>query len=155
MGSIPQLSIVKGRNHPLYPRLLHKTFEELVDKKFGERDALIFQELSGEKQITNYYALNSTSNRIANALLEKIRSNKLTANREGDWIVCVCMKPSDDLIVALLSIWKCGGILLMHIFMSRSWILRILFLQLHIFLSTFNFLKTESITFWTNRNPFW
>jgi acyl-coenzyme A synthetase/AMP-(fatty) acid ligase len=120
MGSIPQLSVIKGKNIPLYPKLLHRTFEELVDKKFGQRDALIFHEANGEKRITNYNSLNSSSNRIANALLEKIQSNKLMPNRDGDWIICVCMKPSDDLITALLSIWKCGGMLLMHFFMRQS-----------------------------------
>ena len=108
MGSIPQLSIIKGKNFPLYPKLLHKTFEELVDKKFGQKNALIF-ESNGEKRATNYNSLNSTSNRIANALMQKIQSKNLKPNQDGDWIICVCMKPSDNLIMTLLAIWKCGG----------------------------------------------
>lgn len=110
MGSLPQFSIIKGQQVPLYPKLLHKTFEELVDKKFGEKTALIFaDENNGERRSTNYNTLNSSSNRIANALLEKIQSQYLQANNDGDWIICVCMKPSDNLITTLLSIWKCGG----------------------------------------------
>lgn len=108
MGSIPQLSIVKGTNYPLYPKLLHKSFEELVDREYGDRTALIFQD-GNEKFVTNYNTLNSTSNRIASALLEKIQSKNLTPNTDGDWIICVCMKPSDNLVTVLLSIWKCGG----------------------------------------------
>lgn len=108
MGSIPQLSIVKGSNYPLLPRLLHKTFEEHVDKKYGDKTALIFD--NGKEKIeTNYNTLNSTSNRIASALLDNIQTNNLQPNGEGDWIMCVCMKPSDNLVTVLLSIWKCGG----------------------------------------------
>lgn len=42
MGSLPQLSIVKGAQKYNRPRLLHKVFEEKVDKEFGEKTALIF-----------------------------------------------------------------------------------------------------------------
>lgn len=110
MGSIPQLSIVKGKQSQLYPRLLHKTFEERVDKAFGEKTALIYRDENGEEERrTNYNTLNSSSNRIASALLDIIKSKTLQANGDGDWIVAVCMKPSDNLVTSLLSIWKCGG----------------------------------------------
>lgn len=109
MGSLPQFSIIKGQQVPLYPKLLHKAFEELVDKKFGEKTALVFTDENGEKRLTNYNTLNSMSNRMALVLLEKIQSSNLKVNNDGDWIICVCMKPSDNLITILLSIWKCGG----------------------------------------------
>lgn len=110
MGSIPQLSIVKGKQSPLYARLLHKTFEERVDKAFGEKTALIYrEEENGDERQTNYNSLNSSANRIASALLSVIKSKNLQANGDGDWIVAVCMKPSDNLVTSLLSIWKCGG----------------------------------------------
>lgn len=110
MGSIPQLSILKGKQSPLFAqRLLHKTFEERVDKTFGEKTALIFRDENGEERITNYNTLNSLSNRVASALLDIIASKGLQANDEGDWIIAVCMKPSDHLVASLLSCWKCGG----------------------------------------------
>lgn len=109
MGSIPQLSILKGRQSPLYPRLLHKTFEERVDKSFGEKTALIYRDENEEERITNYNTLNSSSNRIASALLDIIKSKNLQANGDEDWIIAVCMKPSDHLVTSLLAIWKCGG----------------------------------------------
>lgn len=108
MGSIPQLSIIKGSNHSFKANLLHKYLEEQIDKKFGDRTALIYDD--GSKEIkTNYNTLNSTANRYAAAMLEKIHTKNLTPNKDGDYIVCVCMKPSDNLINVLLSIWKCGG----------------------------------------------
>jgi acyl-coenzyme A synthetase/AMP-(fatty) acid ligase len=110
MGSIPQLSIVKGKQSPLYPQLLHKTFEERVDKTFGEKTAMIFRSDDDEEERrTNYFSLNSSSNRIASALLDVVRSKSLQPNGDGDWIVAVCMKPTDHLVTTLLAIWKCGG----------------------------------------------
>lgn len=109
MGSIPQLSILKGKQSPLYERLLHRTFEERVDKDFGEKTALIFRDEDGEERITNYNTLNSSANRMASALLDIIASKGLQANDEGDWIIAVCMKPTDHLVASLLSCWKCGG----------------------------------------------
>lgn len=116
MGSLPQFSIVKGQQVPLFPRLLHKTFEELVDKKFGEKAALIFHDENGKERLTNYNTLNSMSNRIARTLLDKIQINNLKANNDEDWIICICMKPSDNLVMTLLSIWKSGGKILFQFF---------------------------------------
>lgn len=109
MGSIPQLSVLKGKQAPLYERLLHKVFEEKVDKTFGDKTALIYRDGSGDERQTNYNSLNSSANRIASALLDIIKTKDLQSNGDGDWIVAVCMKPSDHLVTALLAIWKCGG----------------------------------------------
>ena len=109
MGSIPQLSILKGKQSPLYARLLHKTFEERVDATFGSKTALIYRDENGEERRTNYNTLNSSSNRIASALVDVVKSKNLKANGDGDWIIAVCMKPTDNLVTSLLAIWKCGG----------------------------------------------
>lgn len=109
MGSIPQLSILKGKQSPLFPRLLHKTFEERVDKTFGEKIALIYRDENNDERTTNYNTLNSASNRIASAILDIAKSKNLQPNTDGDWIIAVCMKPSDNLIITLMAIWKCGG----------------------------------------------
>jgi acyl-coenzyme A synthetase/AMP-(fatty) acid ligase len=109
MGSIPQLSILKGKQSTQYARLLHKTFEERVDKKFGEKTAMIYRDENGAERKTNYNTLNSSANRIASALLDIIKSKNLQPNNDGDWIVAVCMKPTDNLVSTLLAIWKCGG----------------------------------------------
>lgn len=43
-------------------------------------------------------------------MLNNIKNiNKSKPNGDGDWIVAVCMTPSDYLITTLLSIWKTGG----------------------------------------------
>jgi acyl-coenzyme A synthetase/AMP-(fatty) acid ligase len=110
MGSIPQLSIVKGKQALLFPQLLHKTFEERVDKTFGEKTAMIYRgEDEEEERRTNYNTLNSSANRIASAILDTVRAKNLQPNGDGDWIVAVCMKPTDHLVTTLLAIWKAGG----------------------------------------------
>jgi acyl-coenzyme A synthetase/AMP-(fatty) acid ligase len=110
MGTLQKHSIVKGQQVPIFPNLLHKLFEDNVDRKFGDKIALIFRdEISGAERTTNYNTLNSMSNRIASTLLEKIKMQNLQPNGDGDWIICVCMKPSDNLVATLLAIWKCGG----------------------------------------------
>jgi acyl-coenzyme A synthetase/AMP-(fatty) acid ligase len=109
MGSIPQLSVLKGKQSPLYARLLHKTFEERVDATFGSKTAMIYRDENGDERRTNYNTLNSSANRIASALLDAVKSKNLKANGDGDWIVAVCMKPTDNLVTSLLAIWKCGG----------------------------------------------
>lgn len=44
MGSLPQLSIVKGSYASLTPKFLHKVFEERVDQEgYGEKIAMIFK----------------------------------------------------------------------------------------------------------------
>ena len=35
--------------------------------------------------------------------------NKNKANQDGDWIIAVCMMPSDNLVKVLLAIWKAGA----------------------------------------------
>jgi non-ribosomal peptide synthetase component F len=60
--------------------------------------------------LTSYNILNSTTNRIAANLLHRIQTiSKSHANQDGDFIIAVCMSPSDSLIFALLSIWKAGA----------------------------------------------
>ncbi|CAO1426789.1 unnamed protein product [Diamesa tonsa] len=110
MGSLPQLSIVKGSYASLTPKFLHKVFEERVDQEgYGEKIAMIFKDEHGDERKINYNTLNSTSNRIASSLLNTIKLNDLHANQDNDFIVAVCMQPSDNLVTTLLAIWKCGA----------------------------------------------
>ena len=108
MDSKNQLSIVKGTKYSLHPKLLHKIFEEQIGEGIGDKTALIFHDGKDNLE-TTYKELNSSSNRMASGLLEQIKGKNLKPNSDGDWIICVCMKPSDKLISVLLSIWKCGG----------------------------------------------
>ena len=46
---------------------------------------------------------------IGNKLLQIVTEQKINPNEDGDWIVCMCMKPSIDMITTMLAIWKCGA----------------------------------------------
>uniref|UniRef100_A0A336KE11 CSON009061 protein n=1 Tax=Culicoides sonorensis TaxID=179676 RepID=A0A336KE11_CULSO len=110
MGSLPQLSISKGAQRLLAPKLLHKIFEENVDSNYGTNTALIYEENSSEIRETTYNVLNSRTNRLAHAIVNQVIDiDKSQPNRDGDWVIGVCMPPSDNLVVALLAIWKAGA----------------------------------------------
>lgn len=108
MGSLPQLSVIKGPHHKLKRRLLHKIFEENLNEASASNPALIVHGDEGRK--TSYETLNANANRMASFLLQKIRKSETSSpNTDGDWIIAVCMTPSDNLITTLLTIWKCGA----------------------------------------------
>uniref|UniRef100_A0A182PEH7 AMP-dependent synthetase/ligase domain-containing protein n=1 Tax=Anopheles epiroticus TaxID=199890 RepID=A0A182PEH7_9DIPT len=110
MGTLPQLAVVKGKLCPLQPTLLHRTFEANVDKFCGTDTALIYNdEARGEVQ-RNYNELNSTANRLATAMLNRIKDHfRSQPNTDGDYIVAVCLHPTDRLVTTLLAIWKAGA----------------------------------------------
>uniref|UniRef100_A0A1L8DZM3 Putative acyl-coa synthetase n=2 Tax=Nyssomyia neivai TaxID=330878 RepID=A0A1L8DZM3_9DIPT len=107
MGSLPQLSILKGSQKSGNVQLLHRIFEEKVDQGCGNKTAIIFNvEHLNERRI-NYNTLNSSANRLSATILHTIGNGQ--KNQDGDWAIVVCMTPSDNLITTLLAIWKCGA----------------------------------------------
>ncbi|XP_055633046.1 beta-alanyl-bioamine nonribosomal peptide synthetase ebony [Toxorhynchites rutilus septentrionalis] len=110
MGTLPQLAIIKGQQRALTPALLHRTIETNVDKQCGLKTALIYNDEKLGQLKTNYHVLNSTANRLAAAAIDEISNHhKSQPNRDGDYIIAVCMHPSDRLVTMLLSIWKAGA----------------------------------------------
>lgn len=110
MGSVPQLSVIKGEQKDFLPNRLHRIFEEnVIRHQHQPKPAIIYHDQHDGERITNYNQLNSQSNQIASLLLNHIVSSKSTPNSDGDWIIAVCMSPTDHLITTLLSIWKSGA----------------------------------------------
>ncbi|XP_063703822.1 beta-alanyl-bioamine nonribosomal peptide synthetase ebony [Culicoides brevitarsis] len=110
MGSLPQLSISKGAQRLLAPRLLHKIFEENVDASYGANTALVFDDISEGTRNISYNLLNSRTNRLAHGIINQVTDiDKSAPNQDGDWVIAVCMPPSDNLVAALLAIWKAGA----------------------------------------------
>ncbi|KAG4065477.1 hypothetical protein HA402_009038 [Bradysia odoriphaga] len=110
MGSLQQLSIVKGANSELSLRPIQKIFEEnLGNTNRKTQTALIFSDSVDGERITTYDELNKTANRLAAYILQKIHHTNGQPNSDGDWIVAVCMTPSDNLIATLLAVWKAGA----------------------------------------------
>lgn len=107
MGTLPKLSIVKGPQAKVIPRKLHHIFEEDLIKS---NIALIYQEEDSRiERRTTYGELDAISNQFANFILKNVHENQITPNDDGDWIIAVCMSPSDKLVTILLSIWKSGA----------------------------------------------
>lgn len=109
MGSLQQLSIVKGANRELKLKPIHKLFEENVNTNSKTQTALIYSDSVDGERITTYDNLNKTANRLAACILQTIHKLNCRPNQDNDWIVAVCMTPSDNLVTALLAIWKAGA----------------------------------------------
>lgn len=61
----------------------------------------------------SYNFLNSFTNRLASAIAKEVvassNGNEPSPNQDGDFVVAVCMAPSDHLVATLLAIWKAGA----------------------------------------------
>lgn len=111
MGSIPEVSIIKGQNHDhSTQQLLHRIFEANLNASHcGNDPAVIFSDhFDGNNKLT-YSQLNQAANRIAATLIDRINASECESNQDGDWIIAVCMRPSNQLIVTLLAILKTGA----------------------------------------------
>lgn len=112
MGSIPKLSIVKGQQQDITARPLHRIFEANL-LHHSHKSALITHNngsaIASESTQCTYKQLNQRANQCARLLVADIKRNCLEPNNDGDYIVAVCMEPSDVLVNTLLSIWKAGA----------------------------------------------
>ncbi|XP_017771670.1 PREDICTED: dimodular nonribosomal peptide synthase-like, partial [Nicrophorus vespilloides] len=108
MESISHLSILKGPIRSLKSELnLCRLFEEVVVGS-AEELALIFED-RGAVKTTSYHDLNATANRIARLIKATIVEKSIPRNADGDYIVAICMQPSDKLISVLQAVWKAGA----------------------------------------------
>lgn len=103
------MSILNGPDHHFDFKQLHRILEENIKNGCGEKVAIIYNDpLAGEQKLT-FKNLNRNANRIASFLLQNITENSRQPNRDGDWIIAVCMAPSLDLLTTLLAIMKIGA----------------------------------------------
>ncbi|KAJ8964557.1 hypothetical protein NQ314_004859, partial [Rhamnusium bicolor] len=108
MGTIPQLSIIKGPTRQLNPNLLNRLFENVATGTADNNTAVIFND-NGQTRQHTYSELNRISNKLARTIQQSIVTHNLPRNADGDYIVAVNMHPSDRLIIVLLAIWKAGA----------------------------------------------
>ncbi|KAH0808989.1 hypothetical protein GEV33_013801 [Tenebrio molitor] len=108
MGSLPQLSILKGPTRPLVPNSISRIFEKVAATSATNNIALIFEE-NGRVSQLSYLQVDQITNRLARTIVETIKAKNLKPNSDGDYIVAVNMHPSDHLILVLLAIWKAGA----------------------------------------------
>lgn len=107
MDVIPKLSVVKGDDKYVQSRQLHRIMEDNLTK-YCKNESIIVDDNNGNLKVS-YNELNAEANKIANLIIQKKLQNKLEPNFDGDYIVAVCISPSDKLIKTLLAIWKAGA----------------------------------------------
>nr|XP_018903748.1 PREDICTED: uncharacterized protein LOC109034831 [Bemisia tabaci] len=111
MGSIPDLSILKGASRRVPERVvLHRLFERNAHHPAtADNTALIFQNESNQSLQLKYWELDEAANRLARGILRVVQEKGGRFNRDGDNIVAVSIPPSDTLVVTLLAVWKAGA----------------------------------------------
>lgn len=57
----------------------------------------------------NYQELDRAATRLSLSILKQIHNRNSQPNSDGDWVIAVCLSPSDALILTLLAIWKTGA----------------------------------------------
>jgi acyl-coenzyme A synthetase/AMP-(fatty) acid ligase len=102
-------SFIKGSDRTLHLKPLHKSIEELSENEYQDKVALLSIDEDGKEISITYGELNCDSNRIGRFLLKTVSDNDLKPNQDGDWAVCVCMKPSDSFVKVMMGILKSGG----------------------------------------------
>lgn len=110
MGSIPEVSIIKGLNRDYSTQRLHRIFEaNLNSSDCGNKPAAIFSNCCDDDCQITYNELNQAANKLASVLIHRISTCELEPNSDGDWIIAVCIPPSHELIITLLAILKTGA----------------------------------------------
>lgn len=114
MGTIAKLSIVKGQQLELVPRPLYRIYEENLPHH-SHKTALIYnpdcsnQDGPQIPRQMSYLHMNQRANQCARLLVHEATQHFAQPNTDGDFIVAVCMQPSDALVTTLLAIWKAGA----------------------------------------------
>lgn len=95
---------LEGAKRTYSSDFLHEIFERNLIE-CSEEPAIIY----GAEEPISYKQLNEESNRIAAALIDLIERENLKPNGDGDFVVAVCMCPSDKLVKTLLGVIKAGA----------------------------------------------
>lgn len=100
---------MKGGHRQIAFQPLHRIFEERIECGAGKKTAIIINDPPNEERKITYNEFNSNANQLGRLILQRITENQLRPNGDGDWIIAVCIPPSDELLIVLLAIWKAGA----------------------------------------------
>ncbi|XP_037876452.1 ebony protein isoform X1 [Bombyx mori] len=103
MGSLPRVAVVTGPRAavPTAPLTHH-----LGPLAKSDRTALIYKDEISSVQVS-HAELAARTNVLARAISERART--VGPNRDGDYVIAVCMQPTHNTIMALLATWKAGA----------------------------------------------
>lgn len=103
MGSLPRVSVVSGGRVPVPAAPLTKHLERMGA---ADRTALIYSDETSNARVS-YAELDGRSNAMARAIAAHARPTG--PNSDQDYVIAVCMKPTHNTIITLLSTWKAGA----------------------------------------------
>ncbi|KAM3957963.1 LOW QUALITY PROTEIN: nonribosomal peptide synthetase ebony [Aphomia sociella] len=103
MGSLPRVSVVTGGRVAVPSAPLPSILSRLAS---SGKTALVYSDETCNVQIS-YAELDARTNAMAKALAAHARATG--TNRDGDYVVAVCMQPNHNTVMALLAIWKAGA----------------------------------------------
>lgn len=103
MGSLPRMSVVSGGRAvvPAAPLPTH-----LARLAASQETALVYSDETCNARIS-YVEMEAQTNAIAKALSKRARPTG--ANRDGDYVIAVCMQPTHNTVLTLLATWKTGA----------------------------------------------
>lgn len=103
MGSLPRVSVVTGPRTqlPTAPLPSH-----LAKWDHSDKIALIFKDETCDVRVS-YAQLAARTNALAKVISSKAKSSG--TNRDGDYVIAVCMQPTHNTLMTLLAIWKAGA----------------------------------------------
>ncbi|KAJ2940472.1 hypothetical protein O0L34_g6402 [Tuta absoluta] len=102
MGSLQRVSVIQGSrvSVPAAPLTHH-----LAGVR-SDRPALVYSDETATIQIS-YEQLHARTNALAKAISSRARPTG--SNRDGDYVIAVCMQPTHNTVLALLASWKAGA----------------------------------------------
>lgn len=104
------LSVTEGAKRTFDPELIHRRVEKVIADGNGSQTALIYRKTLHEpEKRMSYDELNEGANRVARFLLTVSKSRKQKPNADNDWIIGICMAPSNKLVMMVLAILKTGA----------------------------------------------
>lgn len=109
MDTVEGLSIIRGQKRTITFQPLHRIIEHRIERGAGEKIAIIIDDAQNGNRNISYNTFNTDANRLAQYILQCVADKQVGPNRDGDWIICVCMTPCVELLITLLAIWKTGA----------------------------------------------
>ncbi|XP_013185041.1 beta-alanyl-bioamine nonribosomal peptide synthetase ebony [Amyelois transitella] len=103
MGSLPRVSVVTGARNSVPSAPLTRHLSRLCQ---GDRTALVYSDETNNARVS-YSELEAGTNALARAVTARARLTG--ANRDGDFVIAVCMQPTHATVMTLLATWKSGA----------------------------------------------
>ncbi|XP_049880564.1 zwittermicin A synthase ZmaJ [Pectinophora gossypiella] len=102
MGSLPRVSMCVGARAAVPAAPLPRHLAAVS----SDKPALVYSDETTSAAVS-YAELEARTNALAKVIAS--RSRPSGANRDGDYVVAVCMQPSHNTIMTLLATWKAGA----------------------------------------------